>query len=66
MDDTAPSLEQQMAAQARIREAAGISDPKDTRWAMGCAAILGIGALAIILWMVIVGSILGWWVFLTW
>ena len=63
--EEAPSLEAQMAAQARIREAAGIQDP-DSKLAIGCLSWMGVALIALLAWLVISGAALGWWVWLTW
>lgn len=65
VDERSPSLEAQMAAQARIREASGIGDPS-SKLAIGCLSWMGVLVLGVVAWIVVTGAFLGWWVFLTW
>jgi hypothetical protein len=61
-DDRVPTLAEQMAAQARIREAG----KPDTQVAVGCLAWLGVVMAGILAWVVISGAALAWWMWLQW
>lgn len=64
MDDQAPTLEEQMAAQARLRQKADATD--STKAAIGCMTGLGMLVLGIALVAIVTGGILAWWMWLTW
>lgn len=72
--DQPPTLEQQLAAQEQLRQAAaqraGAQLPgtpeADRSWAIGCLSVILISAVSILLWMVIGGAALAWWMWLRW
>lgn len=64
-DDDAPTLEEQMAAQARLREKAGMVNDEN-KVALGCLSITGLVALSLFLGAAFAGGYVAWWIWLTW
>lgn len=63
---TPPTLEEQMAAQARLRAAAGVPDQKSTMSvAKGCWYAIGLMAIAVIAFIAVTGGWVAWWLLLT-